>query len=167
MLDKAASQIIKLYSEQITNIPLNINHSTTKPSDIPTGTVPPTDYPEQAEDQAQSIDKKEDRAAVPPKKIAGILQKINREDLDKSEVLVVGYGVVTLGDLKKNVIEKLKDLANRVEKNEPIFVHRRMTERYGFLPYAVKALVDIEKQIEKMRRAGKMPGMLKRYNYSS
>lgn len=166
MLDKAASQIIKLYTEQITSIPLNANHSVTKPSDIPTGVVPSVDYPEQQEDVTQA-DKKEDRAAVPPKKIAGILQKINREDLDKSEVLVVGYGVVTLGDLKKNIIEKLKDLANRVEKNEPMFVHRRMTERYGFLPYAVKALVDIEKQIEKMRRAGKMPGMLKRYNYSS
>jgi hypothetical protein len=33
--------------------------------------------------------------------------------------------------------------------------------------HAIKALVEIEKDIEKMRRAGKMPGMLRRYNFNA
>lgn len=160
MFSKAVSDIHKLYSEQVSSLPpINANHSSHNQANIPMGAA----APEQQETNTTDVDK----AAVPPKKLAGVLQKLNREDLDKSEILVVGYGVVTLGDLKKNVIEKFKDLTTRIEKNEPLFVHRRITERYGFLPYAVKALVDVEKQIEKMRRAGKMPGMIKRYNYSS
>jgi len=160
MTDNSLSEITKLYVEGV--IPPkaapSANHTSTITSNIPSGAVPPEQEEVTPEPQLEQ---------KPVKKIAGILQKLDRENIDKSEILVVGYGVVTLGALKENVSKKFEDLAHRVKKDEPMFVLRRVTERYGFLMHAVKALVDVEKQIEKLRRAGKMPGMIKRYTYSS
>jgi len=159
MQNRSIIDLVKLYEETITvNQPKpspSANHTTVTPSNIPSGALSP--------EQEENLGQKEIK---PVKKVAGILQKLDRENIDKSEILVVGYGVVTLGALKENVYKKFEDLAHRIKKDEPMFVLRRITERYGFLMHAVKALVDVEKQIERMRRAGKMPGMIKRYTYS-
>lgn len=136
------------------------NHTETQPQNIPDGAKAPVDYRD--EGQEKTVEE------VPVKKErAGQLQKIDKSDLDKSEVLIYGFGVVTLGSLKKNVSDKLQDLSKRILNNEPNFVYNRVKEKYGFLMHAIKALVEVEKDIEKLRRAGKMPGMLRRYNFNA
>jgi hypothetical protein len=139
---------------------LSANHTETQPQNIPDGAQAPADYRDEQQEEAP--------VAKPVKKErAGELVKVDKSDLDKSEVLVHGFGVVTLGSLKRNVSEKFQDLSKRVLNNEPNFVYNRIKEKYGFLMHAIKALVEIEKDIEKMRRAGKMPGMLRRYNFNA
>lgn len=137
---------------------MSANHSTTQAGNIPDGAIVATDY--------RSEQQEEPAAEVTPER-AGWIETIDKVDLDKSTVGVAGFGVVTLGSLKDNIVKKFEDLAKRVAANEPVYVYKRIKERHGFLMHAVKALVNIEKDIEKLRRAGKMPGMLKRYNFSS
>jgi len=139
---------------------LNANHTETQSQNVPAGAQVPADYrDEQQEHAGKQIAAKKQRS--------GTLIKLDKFDLDKSEVMVHGFGVVTLGYLKKNVSDKFLDLAKRVLNNEPIFVHNRIREKHGFLMHAIKALVEIEKDIERMRRAGKMPGMMRRYNFNA
>ncbi len=141
---------------------LSANHTETQTQNIPDGAKAPVDYRDEQQEAVPSV------AAAPIKKErAGELVKIDKTDLDKSEVLVHGFGVVTLGSLKKNVSDKFIDLSKRIVNNEPNFVYNRVKEKYGFLMHAVKALIEIEKDIEKLRRAGKMPGMLRRYNFNA
>lgn len=134
------------------------NHTGTQVGNIPDGTIAAKDYRD--EQQEAPVEQKQ-------KIRAGELKKIDKTDLDKSEVLVHGFGVVTLGSLKKNVSDKLEDLSKRILNNEPNFVYNRVKERYGFLMHAIKALVEIERDIERLRRAGKVQGMLKRYNFKA
>jgi hypothetical protein len=142
---------------------MNANHTETQTQNIPDGAKAPVDdRSEQQEDSVEVPPKLEQ-----PKERAGTLVKIDKTDLDKSEVLVYGFGTVTLGQLKKNVADKFDDLSKRIKNNEPVFVYKRIKEKYGFLMHGVKALIEIEKDIEKMRRAGKMQGMLKRYNFNA
>jgi len=136
------------------------NHTETQPQNVPDGPQVPVDYRDEQQEETP--------VAGPIKRErAGELVKIDKSDLDKSEVLVHGFGVVTLGYLKRNVSEKFQDLSKRVLNNEPNFVYSRIKEKHGFLMHAIKALVEIEKDIEKLRRAGKMPGMLRRYNFNA
>lgn len=136
------------------------NHTETQSQNIPDGGIAPVDYRDnEAEETTPEV--KQERAR------AGWVETIDKTDLDKSRVGVSGYGVVTLGSLKDNVAKKFEDLARRVTGNEPNFVYKRLKEKHGFLMHAVRALIEIERDIEKMRRAGKMPGMLKRYNFNS
>jgi hypothetical protein len=92
-----------------------------------------------------------------------VITKLDRENLDKSEVLVEGYGVVLLGQLKDNTASKLEDLAQHIKKNEPEFVYKKIMERHGIIMTFIKTLVLAEKDIEHMRRAGKLPGLVKRF----
>ena len=136
------------------------NHTETQPQNIPDGGIAPVDYRDN-EAEESTPEAKQERTR------AGWIETIDKTDLDKSRVNVSGYGVVTLGSLKDNVTKKFEDLARRITGNEPNFVYKRLKEKHGFLMHAVRALIEIERDIEKMRRAGKMPGMLKRYNFNS
>jgi hypothetical protein len=135
------------------------NHTEIQPQNIPDNAIAPIDYRD---------NEAEETAPVQPERVrAGWIEEINKVDLDKSKVSVSGFGVVTLGSLKDNVAKKFEDLARRITGNEPNFVYKRLKEKHGFLMHAVRALIEIERDIEKLRRAGKMPGMLKRYNFNS
>ena len=135
------------------------NHTEIQPQNIPDNAIAPIDYRD---------NEAEETAPVKPERVrAGWIEEINKVDLDKSKVSVSGFGVVTLGSLKDNVAKKFEDLARRITGNEPNFVYKRLKEKHGFLMHAVRALIEIERDIEKLRRAGKMPGMLKRYNFNS
>lgn len=135
------------------------NHTEIQPQNIPDNAIAPIDYRD---------NEAEETAPVQPERArAGWIEEINKVDLDKSKVSVSGFGVVTLGSLKDNVAKKFEDLARRITGNEPNFVYKRLKEKHGFLMHAVRALIEIERDIEKLRRAGKMPGMLKRYNFNS
>lgn len=137
----------------------NANHTEVQTQNIPDNAIAPIDYRD---------NEAEETAPVQPEKVrAGWIEEINKVDLDKSKVSVSGFGVVTLGSLKDNVTKKFEDLARRITGNEPNFVYKRLKEKHGFLMHAVRALIEIERDIEKLRRAGKMPGMLKRYNFNS
>jgi len=135
------------------------NHTEVQTQNIPDGAAAPMDY--------RDNEAEETSPAQPEKVRAGWIEEIDKTDLDKSKVSVSGFGVVTLGSLKENVTKKFEDLAKRIKNNEPNFVYRRIKEKHGFLMHAVRALIEIERDIEKLRRAGKMPGMLKRYNFNS
>jgi len=137
----------------------NANHTEVQTQNIPDNTIAPIDY--------RDNEAEETTPAQPEKARAGWIEEINKVDLDKSKVNVSGFGIVTLGSLKDNVTKKFEDLAKRITGNEPNFVYKRLKERHGFLMHAVRALIEIERDIEKLRRAGKMPGMLKRYNFNS
>lgn len=141
---------------------LSANHTEIQTQNIPDGAKAPVDYRDEQQEGAP-----ETRKEIIKKERAGELVKIDKSDLDKSEVLVYGYGTVTLGSLKKNVADKLSDLSRRIQNNEPNFVYNRIKEKYGFLMHAIKALIEIEKDIERLRRAGKMQGMLRRYNFNA
>ena len=137
----------------------NANHTEVQTQNIPDNAIAPIDYRD---------NEAEETAPVQPERVrAGWIEEINKVDLDKSKVSVSGFGVVTLGSLKDNVAKKFEDLARRITGNEPNFVYKRLKEKHGFLMHAVRALIEIERDIEKLRRAGKMPGMLKRYNFNS
>jgi hypothetical protein len=140
------------------------NNTEVQSQNIPDGAKATTDYRDEAQETSTATPAVSEK---PKKERAGWVETIDKTDLDKSHVNVSGFGVVTLGSLKKNVHDKFQDLAKRVMNNEPNFVYNRTKEKYGFLMHAVKALVEIEKDIEKLRRAGKMPGMLKRYNFNA
>ena len=138
---------------------VNANHTEVQTQNIPDNAIAPVDYRD---------NEAEETAPVQPERArAGWIEEINKVDLDKSKVNVSGFGVVTLGSLKDNVTKKFEDLAKRITGNEPNFVYKRLKEKHGFLMHAVRALIEIERDIEKLRRAGKMPGMLKRYNFNS
>lgn len=141
---------------------LSANNTEIQSQNIPDGAKTPVDYRDEQQEVTADIPQ-----PIIKKERAGELVKIDKSDLDKSEVLVYGFGTVTLGSLKKNVADKFNDLSKRVLNNEPNFVYNRIKEKYGFLMHAVKALIEIEKDIEKLRRAGKMPGMLRRYNFNA
>jgi len=141
---------------------LSANHTETQTQNIPDGAQAAADYRDEQQESPPATP-----SAPVKRERAGELIKLDKSDLDKSEVLIHGFGVVTLGSLKKNVSDKFNDLSKRVLNNEPNFVYNRIKEKYGFLMHAIKALVEIEKDIEKLRRAGKMPGMLKRYNFNA
>lgn len=143
---------------------VSANHTEVQTQNIPDGAKAATDYRDEAQETSAPNTTTPEK---PKKERAGWIETIDKSDLDKSHVNVSGFGVVTLGSLKKNVHDKFQDLAKRVMNNEPNFVYNRTKEKYGFLMHAVKALVEIEKDIEKLRRAGKMPGMLKRYNFNA
>lgn len=137
----------------------NANHTEVQTQNIPDNAIAPIDYRD---------NEAEETAPVQPERVrAGWIEEIDKVDLDKSKVSVSGFGVVTLGSLKDNVTKKFEDLARRITGNEPNFVYKRLKEKHGFLMHAVRALIEIERDIEKLRRAGKMPGMLKRYNFNS
>lgn len=137
----------------------NANHTEVQTQNIPDNAVAPIDYRD---------NEAEETAPVQPERVrAGWIEEIDKVNLDKSKVSVSGFGVVTLGSLKDNVAKKFEDLARRIAGNEPNFVYKRLKEKHGFLIHAVRALIEIERDIEKLRRAGKMPGMLKRYNFNS
>ena len=140
---------------------MSANHTETQTQNIPDGAKAPVD---DRSEQQETLEPKEE---IKQKVRAGYLNKIDKQDLDKSEVTVTGFGVVTLGSLKKNVSDKLSDLSKRILDNEPNFVYTRVKEKYGFLMHAIKALVEVERDIEKLRRAGKMPGMLRRYKFNA
>lgn len=137
----------------------NANHTEVQTQNIPDNAIAPVDY--------RDNEAEETATAQPEKVRAGWIEEIDKTDLDKSKVNVSGFGVVTLGSLKDNVTKKFEDLAKRIKNNEPNFVFKRIKEKHGFLMHAVRALIEIERDIEKLRRAGKMPGMLKRYNFNS
>jgi len=138
---------------------VNANHTEVQTQNIPDNAIAPIDYRD---------NEAEETAPVQPERArAGWIEEINKVDLDKSKVNVSGFGIVTLGSLKDNVTKKFEDLAKRITGNEPNFVYKRLKEKHGFLMHAVRALIEIERDIEKLRRAGKMPGMLKRYNFNS
>jgi len=135
------------------------NNTETQAGNIPAGAGIARNY----RDEQQEASPEETKS----KEKAGYIKKIDKTNLDNSEVLISGFGVVTLGQLKKNLSDNLEDLSKRIMNNEPIFFYKRIKEKYGFLIHGVRALIEIEKDLERMRRAGKMPGMLKRYNFSS
>ena len=91
------------------------------------------------------------------------ITKFDRENVENSHVAVEGIGVFTLAQIKENVAGKFEDLAKRIRGNEPDFVYKRMYEKYGALKAFVEALIMAEKDIEHMRRAGKLPGLAKRF----
>lgn len=91
------------------------------------------------------------------------ITKFDRENVENSHVAVEGIGVYTLAQIKENVAGKFEDLAKRVRNNEPEFAYKRMYEKYGALKAFVEALIMAEKDIEHMRRAGKLPGLAKRF----
>lgn len=136
---------------------MSANHTEIQAQNIPDGAEAPVTYRNEQE---------ENPAPTKPER-AGWIEKIDKTDLDKSQVNVAGFGVVTLGQLKENVSKKFEDLAKRINNNEPVFVWKRIKEKYGFLMHGIKALIEVERDIEKLRKAGKMPGMLKRYNFNS
>jgi hypothetical protein len=103
----------------------------------------------------------------PVRERAGRIEKLDRQNVDDSDIYVSGFGVLKLRQLKDNVAGKFADLSQRIKNDEPGFVWKRINERHGFLMHAVKALIEIEKDIERIRRAGRIPGMIKRYNYSA
>jgi hypothetical protein len=140
---------------------LSANHSETQPGNIPVGAEVARNYRDEQQESEPAA------AEAKSRERAGVIVKIDRKDLDNSQVQVSGYGVVTLGQLKKNLSGKFEDLSKRITNNEPVFVWKRVREKYGFLMHGVRALIEAERDIERMRRAGKMPGMLKRYNFSS
>lgn len=150
-------------SQNINKPNLSANHTETQVQNIPDGAEAPVDYRNEQQEETPEVPPKLEQ----PRERAGTLVKVDKSDLDKSEVLVHGFGVVTLGQLKKNLSDKFEDLSKRIKNNEPVFVYKRIKEKYGFLMHGVKALIEIEKDIEKLRRAGKMQGMLKRYNFNS
>ena len=135
------------------------NHTEIQPQNIPDNAVAPVDYRDNEAEETAPVQSERVRA--------GWIEEINKVDLDKSRVSVSGFGIVTLGSLKENVTKKFEDLARRITGNEPNFVYKRLKEKHGFLIHAVRALIEIERDIEKLRRAGKVPGMLKRYNFNS
>ena len=92
-----------------------------------------------------------------------VITKLDKNDLDKSEVLVQGMGVHTIGYLKQNVANKFEDLAGRIKNNEPNFTYKRMYEKYSVLKLFIETLVLAEKDIEHMRKAGQLPGIQKRF----
>jgi len=150
-------------SKNLVKPKVSANHTEIQAGNIPDGAIEPVTYRNEQEEESPEIPP----ALEQPKVRAGHLVKLDKSDLDKSEVQVTGFGVVTLGQLKKNISEKFDDLSKRILKNEPVFVWKRIKEKYGFLMHGVKALIEVEKDIEKLRRAGKMQGMLKRYNFNS
>jgi hypothetical protein len=102
-------------------------------------------------------------ASLPkPKSKIQVVTQWDKNDIDKSQVHIEGFGVLTLGQLKDNVAGKLEDLAKRIRNNEPDFALKRITEKYSALMRFIKTLVLAEKDIEHMRRAGQLPGIAKR-----
>jgi len=140
---------------------LSANNTETQSPNIPDNAKAPVDYGHEQQETKHASEPETSKSR------SGWIEKINKTDLDKSTVGVTGFGIVELGQLKKNISNKFEDLSKRIMNNEPVFVYKRIKEKYGFLMHAIKALIEIERDIEKMRRAGKMPGMLKRYNFSS
>ena len=114
---------------------------------------------EQYQDVVQNV------GLVKPKKATQlkVITKLDKNDLDKSEVLVQGLGVHTIGYLKQNVANKFEDLAGRIKNNEPNFTYKRMYEKYSVLKLFIETLVLAEKDIEHMRKAGQLPGTQKRF----
>ena len=122
------------------------NHTVIQPQNIPDNAIAPIDYRD---------NEAEETAPVQPERVrAGWIEEINKVDLDKSKVSVSGFGVVTLGSLKDNVAKKFEDLARRITGNEPNFVYKRLKEKHGFLMHAVRALIEIERDIEIEKREG-------------
>lgn len=102
-------------------------------------------------------------ASLPkPKSKIQVITQWDKNDLDNSLVQIPGYGVLKLGQLKENTAAKLEDLANRIRKNEPKFVATKLYEKHGVLITFIKTLVQAERDIEYMRRAGQLPGLIKR-----
>jgi len=97
-----------------------------------------------------------------PKSKIEVITQWDKNDLDNSLVQIPGYGVLKLGQLKENTAQKLQDLAERIKKNEPKFVASKLYERHSVLMTFIKTLVRAEKDIEYMRRAGQLPGLVKR-----
>lgn len=91
------------------------------------------------------------------------ITKFDKDNVENSHVAVDGIGVFTLAQIKENVAGKFEDLAKRIRNNEPEFVYKRMYEKYGALKAFMEALLMAEKDIEHMRRAGKLPGLAKRF----
>lgn len=91
------------------------------------------------------------------------ITKFDRDNVENSHVAVEGIGIFTLAQIKENVAGKFEDLAKRIRGNEPEFAYKRMYEKYGALKAFVEALIMAEKDIEHMRRAGKLPGLAKRF----
>ena len=102
-------------------------------------------------------------ASLPkPKSKIQVVTQWDKNDIDKSQVHIEGFGVLTLGQLKDNVAGKLEDLAKRIRNNEPDFALKRITEKYSALMRFIKTLVLAEKDVEHMRRAGQLTGIAKR-----
>jgi len=102
-------------------------------------------------------------ASLPkPKSKIQVVTQWDKNDIDKSQVHIEGFGVLILGQLKDNVAAKLEDLAKRIKNNEPDFVLKRITEKYSALMRFIKTLVLAEKDVEHMRRAGQLTGIAKR-----
>jgi len=102
-------------------------------------------------------------AGARPSPTLEVITKLDRQNLDNSEVTIPGYGVLLLSQLKNNVAEKLENLAKRIKGNETKYVLSSIAERHSVLMVMIKTLAKAEKDIERMRRAGKLPGFLKRY----
>lgn len=115
---------------------------------------------EQYADVLQSIG---NSTAVNPGPKLQVITKLDRQNLDNSEVTIPGYGVLLLSQLKNNVASKLEELSKRIKNNEPKYVLSSIAERHSVLMVMIKTLTQAEKDIERMRRSGKLPGFLKRY----
>jgi len=113
----------------------------------------------------QYADVVQNTGTIKPRKVTQlkVITKLDKSDLDKSEVIVDGLGVHTIGGIKQNVIGKLEDLINRIKNNEPHFAYKKMYEKFSVMKGYVEALVMAEKDIEHMRRAGQLPGLQKRF----
>jgi len=77
----------------------------------------------------------------------GNIQMDNIGDPENPNVIVSGYGVLSVNFLKKDISKRLKELATRLERGDSDFLIRELTPGKGILKLFVDALEDVETQM--------------------
>ncbi len=78
----------------------------------------------------------------------GNIQMDNIGDPENPNVIVSGYGVLSVNFLRKEISKRLKELATRLERGDSDFLIRELTPGKGILKLFVDALDDVEAQMK-------------------
>jgi len=78
----------------------------------------------------------------------GNIQMDNIGDPENPNVVVSGYGVLSVNFLRKEISKRLKELATRLERGDSDFLIRELTPGKGILKLFVDALEDVETQMK-------------------
>jgi|TARA_R110000824_G_scaffold273466_1_gene461957 hypothetical protein len=83
------------------------------------------------------------------------ISAMNKEDPNNPEVLIQGFGRLSLSQIEDSVIGKFKDLAKRSERRDPMEWDQigRLLETSTLKPM-VDAINDTYTELEKIRKAG-------------
>ena len=95
---------------------------------------------------------------------SGKIHKLNPDNPKDPEVQVFGVGIYTLSSLKKNAANKIKDLAIRAKRGDFELVFKQIDEESSILRHMVRAIVDVEKELNSPGIKRKLTRMKRKTN---